>query len=325
MIWSLQVLRFVAALMIVYLHAARVGAEVALNTTGDTRWAPYDMASAANAGVDIFFVLSGAVITLTAPKLTARQFFWRRFRRVMPIYLICSIPPVMVAFATADFGWRKLLATVLLWPATDVLTAPVLFVGWTLCFEMLFYTGATLVLVDRRWIYALVALFAGACLLRPFGPVFQFLGNPIIVEFAFGAAIILLPRSRFGVMALPVGVAALLLSGQWFDPGVSVIDALAGVDAEQRVIAFGIPAALIVYGARHIDAKPGLWTYLGEASYVLYLVHPSVAKGLLTFWMIYPIPPYLVALCTMGAALLLSWRVHELIDKPVLRILPRRL
>jgi hypothetical protein len=35
--------------------------------------------------------------------------------------------------------------------------------------------------------------------------------------------------------------------------------------------------------------------------------------------MVYPISPYLVVLCTIGAALLLSWRIHELLEKPLLR------
>ena len=147
MIWSLQVLRFVAASMVVYVHAA----QSALTVTGSPGPLPHNIAGLGLSGVDLFFVLSGVVIAKTAPSLTAKQFAWRRIRRIVPIYFLCCIPAVMVALPNG-IGWRDLLATFLLWPATDVMTAPLLSVAWTLSFEMLFYGCAALILVDRRWL-----------------------------------------------------------------------------------------------------------------------------------------------------------------------------
>ena len=53
MIWSLQSLRFVAALMVVYVHAA----EAAYTVTGSAGLLPLNIVSVGLSGVDLFFVL----------------------------------------------------------------------------------------------------------------------------------------------------------------------------------------------------------------------------------------------------------------------------
>lgn len=321
MIWSLQSLRFVAALMVVYIHAA----QVAFVSTGSSGFIPHDLALMGRAGVDIFFVLSGVVITLTAPGLTAAQFAWRRVRRIMPIYLVLCVPAFLIA-AKTGFGWREIVATLFLWPATDVLTEPLIPVAWTLCFEMLFYAAAALVLLGRGWLYALLALYAIAFVLRPYGPVFQFLGNPMIVEFLFGVVIARLPMWRPAAWGLPFGFAALALAGVLhIAPTGGTMQFLSGEEGVQRVIVYGLPSALIVYGTMQIKVQESVWTYLGDASYTLYLVHTFAVSALLTLWMAVPLQSDVVVVLTMAASVALAWRVHELVEKPLLNALPRRL
>jgi exopolysaccharide production protein ExoZ len=105
MIWSLQALRFIAALMVVYIHAA----QTAFEATGSHGLVPPELSIVAISGVDIFFVLSGVIITRTARGLTAPEFAWRRVRRIVPIYLLCCLPSVLIA-AKTGFGWRDALA-----------------------------------------------------------------------------------------------------------------------------------------------------------------------------------------------------------------------
>src|SRR6476661_2767169 len=190
MIWSLQSLRFAAALMVVYIHAVLMA-----GVPSEDSFIPLNLAIAGRAGVDIFFVLSGFIITKTAQGLSAEEFAWRRFRRIVPFYLICCVPAVLIA-AQVGFGWRRALATFVLWPATDRMTAPLVMVGWTLCFEVLFYAAATLVLFNRRWLYPLLGFYAAALMFRSDEPVLQFLGNPIIAEFLLGALLFYAPRER---------------------------------------------------------------------------------------------------------------------------------
>ena len=81
-IWSLQALRFWAALGVVLFHAyvATLYMSHRLGVLGETG------AVFGRAGVDVFFVLSGVIITLTSKGLTAGAFLTRRARRILPLY-----------------------------------------------------------------------------------------------------------------------------------------------------------------------------------------------------------------------------------------------
>src|SRR4051812_5002148 len=76
MIWSLQTLRFFAALMVVYLHAAHFA--------GYSDVVPRWLIKTGGAGVDIFFVISGFVIARIAVGRTAAEFARARFYRIVP-------------------------------------------------------------------------------------------------------------------------------------------------------------------------------------------------------------------------------------------------
>lgn len=323
MIWSLQILRFVAATMVVYVHAAQV-AIVATGSASDV--VPHALVGLGLTGVDLFFVISGVVIAKTAPSLTPTLFMWRRIRRIIPFYYLCCIPALLMAVFSADSGWRELVATFLLWPATDVMTAPLLGVAWTLCFEMLFYGCAALVLLDRRWLYALLALYAGAFALRSMAPLFQFLGNPLILEFVFGVAIARARLVRAGIWFLPLGFVALLCAGLLnLAPTGGTLDFLSGSESIQRVFVIGIPAALIVYGAIHWKTRPTVWTDLGDASYSIYLVHVLIVTSLQALWTAFPIQPDVITVVTTGAAVVFAWRVHKLFELPILGALPKQI
>jgi len=317
MIWSLQILRFVAALMVVYSHSVKIAVEV----TRSNGLLPLSVQMVGRAGVDIFFVISGVIISRVSIGLSWQEFAWRRLRRVVPIYFVACVPTVVIA-AKDGFGWRDVLATFLLWPATDVMTAPLLTVAWTLCFETLFYAAATLVLWNRNALYVLLGLFIGAMLLRPIGPVFQFLGNPIILEFLLGVAIARLPEWRSARWAIVVGAGMIVLAGPiGFAPSGDPIDYLVGVGVGPRLLIYGIPATLIVYGTMQIKAGPSFWTAQGDASYSLYLTHILILLTLLQFWLAFPIAPDLIIILSTLACVLFGWAVHTRVEKPLLNAL----
>jgi len=110
--------------------------------------------------------------------------------------------------------------------------------------------------------------------LRARGPIFQFLGNPLILEFILGVALSCLPRWRPAVWCLPIGAAALIAAGfMGIAPRVEKMELLAGAENFQRVLVYGVPAAMIGLGTMQIEARPSMWTFLGDASYTLYLSH----------------------------------------------------
>jgi exopolysaccharide production protein ExoZ len=316
MIWSLQILRFVAALMVLYLHAATT----AIHLTGSNGLFPDALATVCRSGVDIFFVISGVIITKIARGSGPSEFIWSRLRRIVPMYLLCSIPFIATSVSTG-FGWRDALATFFFWPATDRMTMPALAVGWTLCFEMLFYVSAALVLVHYRWLPVIVAAYAAALVLRPINPIFQFLGNPIILEFFFGAVLARAPAWRPGVWAVPLSIVILVGAGlSGLAPSHEALDIVYGKEAFWRVLIFGVPAAMLVYGMLQVETKESVWTYLGEASYSLYLTHVFTLNVLLAIWTIYPIPSDPIIFIGISVSLLFAWRIHERVEKPVMML-----
>ncbi|HKP77701.1 MAG TPA: acyltransferase [Phenylobacterium sp.] len=321
-LWSLQVLRFWAALAVVHLHAV----QRAMEATGEPGVLGFAGAVIGRAGVDVFFVLSGVIITLTARGLTPGEFAWKRVRRIAPLYLLLSAPWIVLWMAAGPVDARELTASVTLWPAFDRMAAPLLPVGWTLCFEALFYAAVTLILW-RRWLVApLLALWATAAIVGVV-PVFQFLGNPIILEFLAGVALAFAPRWRPLVWALPAGVAAILVGAalQW-PPTGSALAFLRGDEAWVRLATLGVPAALIVAGALQLRARPGVMAYLGDASYALYLVHPLVLLAIPVALKLTGarVPPDVLIVTGMALSVVAAWRIHEAVEKPILAHLSRR-
>ncbi len=319
-LWSIQVLRFVAALLVVSLHAVTYTHDLTNH---------YGLVGRAgsligNAGVDIFFVISGLIIARTSRGLSASEFIGKRARRVLPLYFLLTAPWMVVALALAHPGWRDLVASWLLWPATDRMTMPLIPVAWTLCFEALFYV-AFAVIIWRRWAVWLIGLIYLTALTLRVGPALQFIGNPLILEFLAGVLLSFAPRWRLGALAIPIGVGILFAGGifGWLPSG-PVVDDLVGAHAWLRVATLGVPAVLIVWGVLQIEARRSVYTYLGDASYSLYLVHvPVVSGAVFLLARVARLPTDVVIAASIGSAVLVAWRVHELFEKPVLEWLRR--
>ena len=93
MLISLQILRAIAATLVAWSHASNVLVEIN-PTNGALPLLRYRAMGAV--GVDIFFVISGTIITITAAKIKsladANEFAWHRFVRVVPYYWLLSTP-----------------------------------------------------------------------------------------------------------------------------------------------------------------------------------------------------------------------------------------
>ena len=105
-----------------------------------------------NYGVMFFFLLSGFVLTWSAnAKVSPTTFWWRRFARIYPAYLVALIIaiPVFYSFAPDPADWWVkpvdvgilLLSVVLLqgWSKDPVVLFSGNPAGWTLTFESFFY------------------------------------------------------------------------------------------------------------------------------------------------------------------------------------------
>jgi exopolysaccharide production protein ExoZ len=321
-LWSIQVLRFVAALVVLNMHAV----QRLMDFRGDPGILGHPATLFGRCGVDLFFVISGLIIAKTAAGLTASNFIAKRARRILPMYFLAAFPWMLADIAKGTFGWREMISTGLLWPASDVITPPSLAVGWTLCFEMLFYMAFALV-IWRKWLaFPILGTFLFALLFGR-GAVASFIGNPIILEFLIGVGLAHVPRVRWAIAGIPIGVAVLVLGAAWdWPPFGGVKDFLAGTDGWFRVATLGVPAALIVWGTLQIDAKKGSLTTLGDASYSIYLFHtPLLAAAVWMMAKFTRAPADLIMAVAVCFSIVVCWRIHELFEKPLLSFLRRPL
>jgi peptidoglycan/LPS O-acetylase OafA/YrhL len=269
---SLQILRAVAAASVVYYHIGR-------------------LPQFGSFGVDLFFVLSGFVIAMIArTDASPLVFASNRITRVVPLYWILTTFTLMVAFAAPSLmrdttaNLPDYLRSILFIPyfRRGGALQPMLGVGWTLNYEMFFYTLATIALVTaRRDVFAyvtggLVVIASVIGLFLPDGSAYgEFLRFDLLSEFIMGIiawnvkdAAIWGRIPKWVVLAVLVALYVLMAY-------------LETVDAPFRILSYGIPAFLIVLGAYQSEGLVGhlharlvaLLVQLGDASYATYLSH----------------------------------------------------
>ena len=321
-ITSLQVLRFAAASCVIALHAwqAVSGAPNGQNVGVVGTFGPF--------GVDVFFVLSGFIIATTAPGRAAGLFLKQRLIRIVPLYWLLTLVMMALLARAGMLTARPLLASALFIPTLHA--EPYIVVGWTLCYEMLFYAAVAAVLLRPRWGWiAALGLYAAASLARPVwgGPGLQFIGSPLIAEFLFGVLIARAPRSSVAAWltgaAGVVSLGLLALSGY---QGVVTRPEFAGSGDWLRVLVYSGPAALLVYAAVQLDLRGRAWralAYLGDASYAAYLVHVLVL--ILIPWTLAGHAPAQAAAMLFGLSWLAAIGLHEGLEKPMQAALKRAL
>ena len=296
---SLQALRAVAALLVVSLHAS--GMLQDRHFTG--RFYP-SIAHWGAAGVDIFFTISGLVMVVTTarwqPGLPAAwEFMTHRLRRIVPLYwalttvwaALLMLAPDLFTKQLLDLNAMLALKSYLFIPTFNPAfqeEVPLLYVGWTLDYEMFFYVLFSALLVfTRRWIVPVLAsifvlLVLVGILASPESSTVRTYTSPLLLEFLLGCTIGTL-YVRGATLSLPcslaVGAAGLLLATGL--DGLLLPHGWLDADALHRVGAYGIPAALLVASCLFIE-RNGRWPRLpllskmGDSSYSLYLTHVFV-------------------------------------------------
>ena len=317
---NLQGLRAFAAINVVYFHTLVISPQFG--------WAP-QMASVFSGwganGVDIFFVISGFIMFHTQynDKRSVRSFLISRVIRIVPLYWLVTTVSVLTFAENAgevvpldEWVVRAVLSYGFI--SQFVLDLPpIVRVGWTLEFEMLFYLVFGLALVFARW--SIILSVVVACLIG----LIVLTGNFLLAEFLLGIGVGFLFNRltidpKIGLVILCLGFGLLCLS-----IGQPIGDL--GFD---RFLIWGVPSALIVYGAATTwQTGSGLVRYLGDASYSIYLVQMLVVIFMFS-------APQVIALGWnadfMGLVVCLvvviyGCIIHSYIEKPMIRALRNRI
>src|SRR5689334_16532037 len=141
MLGSIQWLRGIAALMVVAFHT---------NTLALHPSARMDFLAIGETGVDLFFVISGFIMTITTvDKRAPGEFLRRRIIRVVPLYWMITLSYAALAvmaptlFRSASPDFLHTLGSLAFVPQFHPLFPsaiwPVVIPGWSLNYEMFFY------------------------------------------------------------------------------------------------------------------------------------------------------------------------------------------
>lgn len=274
MVVGVHGLRGLAALAIVLYHSGgSIGAEKYQNITAVAHYT-HGLAT----GVDLFFVISGFVISLPVflgRRIPMEQYVLHRLLRIYPLamltaliflvsnWLIYARPPAL----------PSVLSSVFLLPSRGDPTPIVL---WTLKQELLFYAVFALVLFHRAAGFALVALWgiASVSLLKAgmvSGIYAEWLFHPQNVQFLFGIlaawAFVARPAPRPLALSLTAGgLAAFVALSYW--------PILNAPTPGRPIVLLGAIGSAVVFGAASANmALPAVLIFLGTASYSLYLIH----------------------------------------------------
>ncbi|WP_158515377.1 acyltransferase family protein [Paraburkholderia phytofirmans] len=243
-------------------------------------------------GVDIFFVISGFIMSYIAPK-EGLAFFRKRVIRIVPVYWLSTIGVYLVAIFrpywlnTTTASGIYLVKSLFFIPyiQENGHWGPLNLNGWTLECEMLFYLtiSATLLLVRHRYATTLAgAGLAAVCLLLPFfncPQIFFHMFRPIIIEFCFGILCFWIFEMEV-IRSLPAWIWA--ITSMLSIISIPFIYGVCGVvDSSARVVAYGIPsfifvASLLGMECQGLTARSKLIGRLGASSYSIYLLHPYI-------------------------------------------------
>lgn len=279
---GLQILRFLAAFTVVLFHIGS-GYQIEFGNA-------VNLFAFGAFGVDVFFVLSGFIIAMTTdPARGTWHFCRRRLVRIVPLYWTLTLGIAVIGLALPSLlnstivSPEALLKSLFFIPyeRLDGAVQPLLFLGWTLNYEVFFYAiyAACLLGGLRSPLapVAVVVLLVIAGQLFPFDSVvWRFYSSPLMIEFAMGVLIYLIyarqPQAFGGRTTLLAGAAVALYVLLRLVPNVPWL------------IAGAAPAALLV--TAFIAFTPGrsrwlsLLAVFGDASYSLYLSHPYIIQVL---------------------------------------------
>ncbi len=262
----------------------------------------------AQAGVDLFFLLSGYLVygLLLGRRMTPFAFLKRRWKRIYPAFLVVfalylalsAMFPAMskIPRGWADGGWYVLMNLLLLPGIFDI--PPLNRVAWSLSYEVVFYTllpvtaavsGFAGWVARKRvmWIVGAGLVYWWACwwggnwyikaaLLSPFG-------HPRLVLFLAGMVV---REAHMAGWKLPGRAAWWAV---WFGLALAGLCAAPGVNVRRQCLEAVLMAAgggPLIYWA----GLPGNWVaerlswggmrWLGKVSYSFYLLHGLVMHGM---------------------------------------------
>ena len=330
---EVDLLRFVAAMAVAVFHYAFRGYAADSMTV-----MPYPLlapvAKYGYLGVELFFMISGFVILMTAADGNLRNFVVSRVARLYPAYWVCC---TITFLATLSIGAPRYTATLAQYLANLTMISPYLGqpamdgVYWSLLVEIRFYALVAIVLLLKKihlaqhfiavWLCLTAVLAAVPC------PVPK-LGTLLIVEYApyfiGGATHFLIWSKGPSPFRIAMAVAACALAMHQSIRKVPEASSTFGTEFNAWtvgaiILGFNVAMALISLRCTGKWAQRR-WLLAGLLTYPFYLLHQNI--GFMIFNRAYPaINPHLLFWGTLLLMLALAYAVHMVVEKRATKIL----
>ncbi len=280
---SLQVLRAVAAISVFFFHFF-LYLYLEFDLFGG------NLFSVGAFGVDIFFVVSGFIICLASRNDTSPvRFMQKRMSRILPLYYLLTLGIFAVALLAPHLLYsttantENLIKSLLFIPYAkeNGLVQPLLFLGWTLNYEMFFYlVFALCMFAGRHRIFLVMAVIVALVIVGKVAALesvpAQFFTSGIMLNFAWGCLVYLAYERAPALLRLARPLWPLAA-------GIILVQNVYPIGLP-REIAFGLPSMILLAGLLTTPVGQGrvpqFFVLLGDASYSLYLIHPYILQAL---------------------------------------------
>jgi len=306
-------------------------------------------------GVDLFFLISGFVITLSAARVPcgvegAFSFLKKRATRILPTYYIILLMTFLLSGAMSIFHYddkaENFISALLFFPIDPhhgpfyVDDSGMYGIRWTLNYEVMFYLFISVaILFTRRWIWA-IAMFAMALIVLPLllkqgitldvsgypteSALVGLLTNPIIWLFFTG---MLIGLSLPHISRLPAKLMTVLFLLSLF---IMVILFSHGLFTGHGLLQSGWVYAVVLFCA--VTAEKTLANYipaflirLGDISFSLYLIHTLMNNGIgKRFSSMGVSDGYGRFVLSVMLSIGLAWLSWRFIERPVLKVGQRK-
>jgi exopolysaccharide production protein ExoZ len=300
---SLQMLRAIAVMLIIFIHLTNF-ILIPRFAAYSAFWSFFALSKWPAIGVDLFFVISGFIMTVVTPQYILsgnwQQFLLKRAIRIIPLYYLVSLYIFITGLRHGYIADNTIiLKSVLFLPLFDkkIFVVPLVPVGWSLSYEIYFYLLITVFLIFKKDVYknllcVIGVLAAIGVVFDPPQPLLKFLTSPLLLEFAYGIIVGLLYRNKaflgqhrgekvaFGLTL----IGAILMLVTLFS-GTASYDFSLQENVENnntaailRAVVWGLPCAFFLFGIVLMEESgclfvPAFMVRLGDASYSAYLTH----------------------------------------------------
>lgn len=346
---SIQVLRGVAAMLVVLFHFRHyINNVYPLKDLGDRLFL------FGEAGVDIFFVISGFIIVYASRNKennTFAEFAIKRFFRLYPLYFVV-LTVYLLSSREESFTIVNIIKSYLLIPIDYNGKAPwfgmsTIYSAWTLTYESYFYMVFSLaMLINHKYravICSVLILTIIFSLQKHMNGVFTFealsgensfhgihynflfVSNPIIIDFVLGMLVAYI--YLFYIDKFNGSIHFTFLSILAFT--ISLIFMLSKATSLVGPLYWGWCSAVIVLSILIISRElnifyPRLLVYIGEMSYSIYINHVVVKKVVFSY--IGPLnlfgggDGFFILFSLVIITLCISYATYNYIEKPTIKM-----